>query len=95
MTLSRTVLLLCSLSAVVPGCGDDYSDETCHDIARQIRTALEDNVNKGILVREAIACGKDGVANRSDSFDARVPQSDVEDIQSDFRNACDDYQDHC
>ena len=95
MTLSRPLLLLCSLSAAAAGCGGDYSDEHCDNIIHQIRTALEDNVSKGILVREAIACGEDGVANRADSFDARVPQSDVESLQSDFRNACNEYQDHC
>ena len=95
MTLPRTLLLLCPLAAVVPGCGDDYSDERCDDIVRQIRSALEDNVSKGVLVREAIACGEDGVANRADSFDARVPQSEVEDVQGAFRNACEEYQDHC
>jgi hypothetical protein len=94
MTLPRTILLLCSLCAGL-GCGNDYSDAHCHDIEQQIRTALEDNVNKGILVREAIACGDDGVANRPDSFDSRVPQSDVEYLQGAFRNACDEYQDHC
>jgi hypothetical protein len=95
MPLARTLLLLFPLSAFVAGCGDDYSDEHCHDIARQIRTALEDNVSKGVLVREAVACGEDGVANRADSFDARIPQSEVEDVQGAFRNACDEYQDHC
>jgi hypothetical protein len=95
MTLPRTILLLCSLSAVGLGCGDDYSPERCDDIVQQIRAALEDNVNKGILVREAVACGEDGVANRPDSFDSRVPQSDVEYLQGAFRNACDEYQDHC
>jgi len=105
MTLSRIVLLLCSLSAVSfsavsfsavsLGCGNDYSDERCDDILRQIRAAMEDNVSKGILVRDAIACGEDGVANRTDSFDVRVAPSDVEYLQGAFRNACDEYQDHC
>lgn len=95
MTFPRTVLLLCALTAVGGGCGNDYSDEHCDDIVNQIRTALEDNVNKGILVREAVACGKDGVANRPDSFDANASQSDVEYLQGAFRNACDEYQDHC
>jgi hypothetical protein len=96
MTLPRAVLLLlCSLSAVGVGCGNDYSAEHCDDIIRQIQTSLEDNVNKGILVREAIACGEDGVANRADSFDARASDGDVEYLQSAFRNACDEYQDHC
>jgi hypothetical protein len=95
MKLLRTILLLCSVSAVGLGCGDDYSDAHCNDIMQQIHTALEDNVNKGILVREAIACGEDGVANRPDSFDSRVPQRDVEYLQGAFRDACDEYQDHC
>jgi hypothetical protein len=95
MTFPRAVLLLCSLSAVGLGCGNDYSDKRCDDIINQIHASLEDNVNKGILVPEAIACGDDGVANRMDSFNARASQSDVEYLQSAFQSACDEYQDHC
>ena len=95
MTFPRALLLFCSLFAVGLGCGNDYSDERCDDIVSQIREALQDNVSKGILVPEAIACGDDGVANRPDSFNVRASQSDVEYLQGAFQSACDEYQDHC
>jgi hypothetical protein len=89
------LLLLCGLATFGLACGDDYSDEHCADIIDQVRAALVDNVSKGVLVREAIACGDDGVANRPDSFDARVSPEQVESLQNDFRHACAEYQDHC
>jgi hypothetical protein len=95
MIRPRHVLLLCGLASFGRGCAGDYNDEHCQDIVDQIRTALEDNVSKGVLVREAIACGADGVANRPDSFDARVSQDVIQALQDDFRRACAEYQDHC
>jgi hypothetical protein len=95
MISPRHVFLVCGLALFGLGCGDDYSDERCNDILDQIRAALEDNVSKGVLVREAIACGDDGVANRPDSFHARVSQDDVASLQRDFRHACAEYLDHC
>jgi hypothetical protein len=95
MIRPRHVLFVCGLASFGLACGDDYSDERCSDIIDQIQAALEDNVSKGVLVREAIACGDNGVANRPDSFNARVSQDAVESLQSDFRHACAEYQDHC
>ena len=95
MISPRYVLFVCGLASFGLGCGGDYSDERCRDLVDQIRAALEDNVSKGVLVREAIACGDDGVANRPDSFGARVSPDAVESLQADFRRACAEYQDHC
>ena len=91
MILPRTVLLVSCLSL---GC-NEYSDEECVDIRAQIVAALTENVNKGVLLPDAVSCGPDGVANRRESFDPRIPPGDVEYLQGAFRNACAEFLDNC
>ena len=91
MTLPRTILLGCCLSLACNG----YSDDECIDIRAAIVTALQDNVDRGVLLPDAVSCGPNGVANRRESFDPRIPPGDVEAVQADFRRACAEFLDHC
>lgn len=58
------------------------------DARDQIMAALEQNVNRGVLVGTATPCGENGVANREDSFDSRVAPEDVANLSGDFATAC-------
>jgi hypothetical protein len=87
----RTVLLFCCSMLAC----NDYSEEECIDIRAQIVAALEENVNKGVLLPDAVSCGPDGVANRRESFDSRIPPGDVEYLQGAFRSACAEFLDNC
>ncbi|HKO91278.1 MAG TPA: hypothetical protein VJU61_09010 [Polyangiaceae bacterium] len=92
MTVSRTVLVACCLSLA---CGGEYTDDQCIDIRSQIVAALQENVDKGVLVPAAVSCGPEGVANRLDSFATGVKPEDVQYLQEAFRHACAEFLDNC
>jgi hypothetical protein len=59
-----------------------------NDARDQIMNALQDNVNRGVLVGTAVPCGANGVANQPNSFDSRVKAEDVNYLTGAFANAC-------
>lgn len=85
------MLLACCLGLAC----NEYSDEGCIDIRDQIVAALKENVDKGVLLPDAVSCGPNGVANRRESFDSRIPDKDVEYLQGAFRTACAEFLDNC
>jgi len=95
MTLPRTILLVCLSGLPLLGCAGEYNDEQCIDIRSQIVAALQENVDKGVLVPSAVSCGPEGVADNPDSFDPRIPAADVEYLREAFRHACAEFLDNC
>ena len=95
----RFAWLACAcLACAWSGCGEEesgYSEARCNDIRDQTMTALQQSVEQGVLVDTAVPCGDEGVANRADSFDSRVPAEDIEYLQGAFWHACREFEEHC
>lgn len=94
-TMDRAALAAISLTLACWGCGDQYSDERCDDLQRQIMDALLTNVNKQVFVATAVPCGPNGIANSPSSFDARVPIASKDYLMAAFAKACSEFEDHC
>jgi len=67
----------------VLACGASAQEERCDDVSAQIETALQNNIDKGILVGTAVGCEL-----TVDSFDPRVQAADLEYLLNAFQNAC-------
>jgi hypothetical protein len=75
-------------SAVLAAFANNRYD-SANEVKDEIMSALEENVNRGVLVETAVPCGEDGIANRPDaSFDSRVEADGVRRLSGDFANAC-------
>jgi hypothetical protein len=60
----------------------------------QIMTALQNNVEKGVLLGNAVPCGEEGIANNAQSsFDRRVTEDSKTYLTGAFDNACKRFED--
>jgi hypothetical protein len=84
------VVAALAIVALGSACGGSVDSARCDDVRQQILAAREANIENGTLLYTAIPCGEDGIANRPDYFDPRVAVGDVELLQSEFGNACDE-----
>ena len=69
-------------------------------LSRPIFGALAQNFwttarGASLALAAAVFPDMDGVANRADSFDSRVPAEDVEYLERAFRHACRQFEEHC
>ena len=71
-------------------CGPSAHDERCDDVTEQIETALQNNIDRGVLVGTAVGCEL-----TAESFDPRVQPSDLEYLLSAFQNACEIQAEEC
>jgi hypothetical protein len=69
--------------------------DRCVDTREQILSALQTNIEIGVLIPSAVPCGDDGVENRPDYFDPRVPASSVGMLQDAFAAACAELESRC
>ena len=79
-----------ALWSFVLACGPSAHDERCDDVTEQIEAALQNNIDKGVLVGTAVGCEL-----TAESFDPRVQPSDLEYLLSAFQNACEIQAQEC
>jgi tetratricopeptide (TPR) repeat protein len=85
-TVSVAGLALGTSAVLAAFASNSYSE--ANDARDQIMKALQDNVDKHVLVDTAVPCGADGIANQPDSFDSRVPVSSQTYLTGAFAKAC-------
>ncbi len=59
-----------------------------NDAREQIMSALQDNVNTGVIGSSAVPCGEEGVANGVGNFNSLVPVERIDRLIGDYANAC-------
>jgi hypothetical protein len=85
MRVQALCVVVSSLVFACRGTVHDEQQERCDEVTTQIDAALEDNIDKGVLLPDSIACELTPA-----SFDPRVPASSVEYLLDAFSSACDE-----
>jgi hypothetical protein len=85
-TVSVAGLALGTSAVLAAFAANSYSE--ANDARDQIMEALQENVDKQVLVATAVPCGEQGIANQPNSFDSRVPMSSVNYLRGAFDKAC-------
>jgi hypothetical protein len=92
----KTLIALLVLLSLITACGgNDDRAAACDELRDEIDRLFRINTDSRVLDGSAIPCGEDGVANRPDYFDSRVPPAMVESIGNQFRVLCEEFGSQC